>query len=437
MPVFDALNELNGKSNDYFTRLNEVLTELHLVLEPIADHIANGENPHLVNKSQVGLGSVINMPLASPNQARRRDYNLAYMSPMLTHIAFDDRLKNMKGETGSVLFSQDSDTDDHFAPGLILQRNPAIVEGGTEMDFLKGYIESFEAVFEDWLRISHNGVGPYPAEPSELDEWSYDASTDTITCSVNSRSLIGFISPDRHEDFIFEVTLRSNNADDDSIGVCFGFVTEDGQEHTLTAMRTTGGSQGHGAPAVNHHAKLLDVYYDIFHPDNRLDLGSTNGGLMWGDGIVDDDRTLSSDIGSPYGWNAFPDGCRLRVERVGDVFTIRTSNLNEVDFVESATVVVDINDYPQLEKFRGPIQFGYVCFSQNASTWEVHRRPVELGTVLDAQTLETWQWTGEDWGQAPDSVGRDLLLPNRLYFNEQTEKLFYNEPFRGLMKVSG
>lgn len=268
-----------------------------------------------------------------------------------------------------------------------------------QVDVLKGVDESFEQVFNEWTRISHLGRSAQPANANELNSWSYDPVADRILCTVNSTTLVGFIAPDSYDNFEFEVTLRSTNSDDDSIGVCMAFTEVGGVEHTLVAMRTTGGSQTHPNAAVDggtHRAKLLDVYYDIFHPDRRIDLGSTNGGLMWGDGVVNDARLPSGDIGAG-GWRSHPDGCRLKITRTGDIFTIETSDLGSTTYLESATVVVDLNDYPELAKFKGPQRYGYVCYSQNQSTWETHKRPLTLQPIFDLRTNDLWTYVGNDW----------------------------------------
>lgn len=483
MSIDTYLAQLDSSSEGYFTLLRTCLSDLFGAVSTISEHMRNGDNPHKVTKEQVGLGKVLNFPLATVGEAKVRDYGFAYMTPYLTHVAITDRLaevdktfvglgsvqnypianesharagssnghymtplrtqqnfeentKHIKGNKGDLLFVSKDNEALALEADLLLKRNPALVEGATEMAQVMGYIESFEMVFGDWKRISHDDSGVYPANDTELSGWAYDADTDSVSSTIDSATLIGFISPDRHEDYIFDVTISASGSDDDWIGVCFGFVEEDGKEHTLVAMRTPGGVQGHAMDGVTHYAKLFDVWYNVFDPATRRDLGSTNGGLKWGDGVVDDSRTPASDLGGG-GWGAYPAGCRLRVERFGDVFTLKTSDLGESTLKESATVVIDINDYPELEKFRGPIQFGYVCFSQPNATWEVHRRPVELGTVVDANTLETWEWDGEQFVQADEQTARDRMLPNRLYYTEMTGKLFYNEPFKGLMRISG
>jgi hypothetical protein len=55
-----------------------------------ASHIADRNNPHQVTKAQVGLGSVVNLPLASLAQALQTTFNAGYMTPQTTYHAINN-----------------------------------------------------------------------------------------------------------------------------------------------------------------------------------------------------------------------------------------------------------------------------------------------------------------------------------------------------------
>lgn len=65
------------KAEQAIDRANEVGTDL-------SNHIGNKSNPHSVTKSQVGLGSVENYPIATEEQARLAAINTVYMTPLRT-----------------------------------------------------------------------------------------------------------------------------------------------------------------------------------------------------------------------------------------------------------------------------------------------------------------------------------------------------------------
>mgnify|MGYP001773297532 CR=1 FL=1 len=225
---------------------------------------------------------------------------------------------------------------------------------------------------------------------TEINNWSYDSATDNIYSTINSATLIGFISPEEYEDFVFEVRVSSNDGDNDTIGICFGFEDTDGKEHTLVAARTPGGSQAHPSlSSGSHKAKLFDIYYNIFDSD-RIDLGSTNGGLKWGDGIVNDARVPTTDLGA---WSAFPTGCLIKAKREGDIITLETTNLGSNTYVDSAKVIVDLNSHPALAKFKGPTRIGYICYSQPRATWKTLQAPW-IGTASYMTPLRVAQMLG-------------------------------------------
>jgi hypothetical protein len=472
------IGELDLVMASYYDASSLAIDTLVDSIREISAHMARSDNPHLVHKSHLGLGSVINLPIASPKAALDPTYRVGYTTPHTTHLIITRLLSNVNREfvglgsvrnypvasigeaqsgtsnarymtpfgaqqnveanvagladrKGSVFFADEDYQPMMLMPGVLVNRNPALVEGAAEMDQLKGLVESFENVYDDWLRISHMGT-TYPAAPEELEEWSYDPVADSIICTINSTTLIGFISPEQYTDYVFEVEISSTANDDDLIGVCFGYVEKDGRQYTLTASRSAGGVAG----GPDTDATLFLIEFNRRQPEH-MDLGSTNGGLMWGDGAIDDTRSKGFTSNTKNGWDKNPEGCRIRVERFGNVFTLKTTDLGSDEYKDSATVVVDLDDYPELEMFRGAVQFGYVCQSQANSTWLTHRRPVKLGTVVDIDTMETWSWDGKQFVQVTDPVRNELVPPNRLFFTEMTNKLYYHESFKGIMKISG
>lgn len=384
-----------------------------------------------VTKEMVGLSHLRNFPAASAAEARAGTATNRYMTPAAVATHLDQLTSRFVGDAGDLLYSDGS----QFTLGKLMSRL-SVVNTSAELDAQLNLVESFETVFNTWKRISHAGDTTYPANVSETQSWSYDAATDKISCTVNSSTLVGFVSPQAYGDFTFEVNVGSVSGDDDSIGICFGFVEENGKEHTLTALRTPGGSQTHPSHSgVAHKAKLFDVYYDIFSPSRR-DLGSKNGGLMWGDGVVDDNRVLAGDIGSG-GWGAHPAGCKIKAVRVGDIITLSTTNLGGGAYVPTANVIVDLAKYPELEKFRGRIRVGYVAYSQPSSSWTSLVRPGERSGIVDARDLSVREWDGSTWKLAAAGAHALYFKPGRFYHNAATGKTYYAERQDKLIHVMG
>lgn len=320
----------------------------------------------------------------------------------------------------------------------VILETPLIATTEEEAARYRGTEESFEAVFNSWHRFSI-GVGTNydsPGVPSEVDAWRYDAGNDRVICTVNSTGIVGFVSPDSHEYYDFDVIVSSDNSDDDNIGLCAAYAMVDGVEHVITVMRTPGGSQTHpnvGSGADGHvtaagngnNSRLFEVYAD-FTRNSRTLLASTNNGLAWGDGVIDPDRRLTSDIGGSSRWRNFPDGCRIRIERRGDIFTFKTSNLGESEFVEEATLVVDLRDFPQLSMFRGARPYGYTTFSQPNATFETLEAPSSLQPVIDLSTDTYWTFNNGDWIPTPLNKS-EILKPKSFYRDPTNNGIFITD----------
>lgn len=277
--------------------------------------------------------------------------------------------------------------------------NPVIVEDAAEVEYQKGLEESFEDVFTNWLRISHNTSGNYPASASEINAWNYDDVNDTISCTVNSATLVGFISPQRFENYNFEVNVNSSNTDDDQIGVCLAFTELNDREYTLTALRNP---QGNGIGATERFM----IVYNYRQSDEQV-IAETSAGLA----------TIT-------GWGNISTGIRLRAERNGDTFVVKTTDNDGAEFVSAAELTVDLDALPILAKFKGPKRYGYVAFSQVDSTWETLARPIALDEIVDTTNNVRWNYDGQAWVSSPIAEGEERVIPRRFYFNESTGKLY-------------
>lgn len=354
-------------------------------------------------------------------------------------LDYDAKRARFFDQTGNVVLKSQDSGDLSVSCHPLISTAMVVVDTEEQVGAAKGQRESFIDVFNTWTRISHGDRGPYPYHPDELDTWTYDEATDVIQCTVNSDSLVGFISPDRHENYVFEVILRSNGSDDDSIGLCLAYTEVDGEEFTIVALRTPGGTQTGMLPAhpdfpVTHNGKLLDVYYDIFHPDHRRDLGSINGGLKRGDGLVyPEDEPF--ELGKTKPWGNFPEGTRLKVTRAGDQFTVETTDLNSDIYVPSATVSFSLNDYPELAKFKGPQRYGYVCFSQPNSTWETLQRPLVTNVIYNQSTRLIDVYDGSDWERFPAVYLNEYVAGGMFYQNLNRDALYWAEVNGSIVKI--
>lgn len=217
----------------------------------------------------------------------------------------------------------------------------------------------FADVFNSWKRFSHHAANwNQPANATELNAWEYDAATDTVKCTVNSSSYIGFVSDKEIGDFNFDVEvglpLSSTDGDNDSITLVIAFKTKDGKEHNLSVVRSG---------SIENHLNvttLFGVYYDYQLPDQKTV------------GVVDTGET-------PFAWKGHY--ARMRIKRRGEAFVVESTPATQSswaaavdsDFVHK--IEFSLSDMPELAVFKGLNRFGYGALSQTHSTYRAFVRP--------------------------------------------------------------
>lgn len=336
-----------------------------------------------------------------------------------------DQVKSLfQGKEGQMVFnSPSSPTGQNYDYGYEkdypLHTDPAVVSGTANLDRVLNAQPTQSEIFNEWYRASHGGNDEYPSDPSEVDSWSFDSGTNTISCTVNSRTFLSFISNTSYQDVVVEAVVNSSAGDDDTVGVVAAFVEDNqGREHTLTVLRNAGGN-GPGR---------FNVMYNYQQSDQQS-LAQHTGTLT---------ESPTADGGS--GWSTWSEGCRLRVELVGDQLIAKTSQHSDdpndpMDFVEEATLTVDLTSDPVLDKFRGVKRYGYGCFSQNQSAFNVVSAPKPLNTIYDAFNDTFTQWDGQNWVSINTTV-EEQFKPGRFYYNLVTEELFYSAS-HGLVRIHG
>lgn len=333
-------------------------------------------------------------------------------------------LKAPKGAEGEIL----TRTSDGWGSTPLMV--PAgIVEDDNALTYQQGQEESFEDVFTTWKRIArvtvsetNDGV-PYnqtgdsyhdEGYPEELDTWSFDSANNQIVCTKNTVSLAGFLSPDTYDEYVLEARLQSDNGDNDFIGLCIAHaVDEQGRAHTLTAMRQ-----------LNGEAPLMIERNRWAFTAAEYNVATVYSGLKWPDGSV----AAAPGPNGTGGWVDFPSGCLLKVERAGDIITVSTSQIGEDTYHSGSVTTIDLSSDPQLEVFRGPQRFGYVCISQPNSTWEILQRPGSRVPIIDSRDFSWYVFEDGQWVQKgsdlASAIAGGVLVPNRMHYNAVTGRWY-------------
>lgn len=238
---------------------------------------------------------------------------------------------------------------------------------------------TFLEVFNTWYRFSHKLNNVYPALPNEINSWSYNAANDSISCTINSASTIGFVSQEPYTDYDFDTFVSSTNSDDDWVGVVIAFeIDEYGQEHSLYLMRATY-ANGRNIEVIHRHVTV--------------------------DGVVTTTKIYQGGTPTPVGWRNAGKS-RLKIIREGDVYTMQVYSFTGAGY-ESAnvdtvvdTITLDLEDYPTMEIFKGSSRFGYICASQASSTWANITRPDSDGRSYygtNALLQNVYHGNGDAW----------------------------------------
>lgn len=370
-----------------------------------------------VNKTTIGLPVVENLTVANLAQAQSPTDNGTLLTPAGARQAADKLLEIDNKIRGNALHGMNADAG--LRTGKLCYRLN-VVANATEMGSVMNAKESFQEVFNNWSRFSHNGTLNYPANSSELNVWQYDAANDKIICTKNSDTHIGFISAEAYDDFEFEVEVSSNNSDDDRIGICIAFSQSGGRQYTLTAVRQF---DGWGGASNSFH-----VTYNMLHVQSRV--------LAFNDAGLGPQNPYHNSLGTlKNGWIGVG-WVRIKVRRTGDLIEAWTTMPKSTEYMEDKKITINLANDPDLVKFRGPQRFGYVCQSQFNATWRSIQRPGERVPIIRADTKECYRWENNQWTLQPAGSYQNYLQPNRLFTNQVTKKLFAVDSAYNILPIS-
>lgn len=372
----------------------------------LQSHLDDEGNPHAVSKHQIFLGKIKNFSMASEQQAMDGVRDDLYVSPKSANAAIEDiagaeierhvglknnphRVTKAQIGLGKVPNLSQAQLDDRYALTgtnfITTLDGPLTIKRGfpyeweiTNYDSYSDYSvdapfltmniggknAEWSEIYAEWSRFSRNGSTlTTAADPSEMEAWQFNSTTNSIECTINSATYIGFVSPDRYQNYVLETRVSSVNSDDDYIGIVLAYATDsNGQVHTLEAFRTLGAT---GQFRIFKNFKVSGYSKELYR---------YQGMLKWPDGSVGSKPTTSNDPN--HGWDDIPNGARIKATRVGDVITVETSQTNEDVYLPDATVEINLNDDPDLHVFKGAQQIGFGCHSQARSTWDVLQFPI-------------------------------------------------------------
>lgn len=310
-----------------------------------------------------------------------------------------ENLGGVNGRRGELAFFSQDGTAMALEGAEMLSQIRMASDDAT-INSLKSATISFADVFNKWKRISHSNQLIFPHNVTEMNSWSYDEATDSVLSTVNSGSMIGLISPDRFDTYTFETTFKSNNGDDDTIGVCAAFKTVGVREYTVAVMASPRGMNPNGSYGTVGPAKIWCVV--------NANQGAPNGMVvLW-----------EQELGIPISaWNVgdVVPGVRVKlVRRAGGLLEITSTRADGSPWPNPVFATVQL---PVM--FQSKCSIGYLAISQPSSTWINYQVPTAKLDIVDTRDWTLWRWNNTlgTWVNAGKANDPAVLIPGRLYKN--------------------
>lgn len=319
---------------------------------------------------------------------------------------------------GSTYFGTSSSTNN--SPNKLVAIAPiAATTAEADVEKTRG---SSSDIFNNWYRFSHANTWTQPANATEINAWEYVAASDSIRCTVNSATHIGFVSQKKYDKYELDVNLSSTASDDDDIGIVLAFYVDplDGKEHTLTAIRSPGGF-GHSFSIIKDYQLPSQK---VLHQSTVIAYGNGGYGKTSGEaGYASNSGIYWSNKGS----------VRVKATRNGTVFSILTSEFGSTweTLKQSSLFTIDVATTPGLEMFAGKCSYGFSALSQPNASYYTRSFTDEGSTVIDVSTKKTWTklngvWTATTYPSA--SAFSQALGIGRMYHNPVLGKTYFVFP---------
>lgn len=366
-----------GKIAELSAKLQALLTKIHTAVSGKLDATATA-----VNSDKLEGKSLSEVRTLSSSDA-------------VAQVASDDAPR--KGLRGEIAYF-DQDNSPMAIKGMPLLKTVNLVASDADVATAKAATVPFSEIFNKWRRISHSTAGIFPASQGELSGWSYDADTDTVRSTINSGTVIGLISNDRFEEYVFETIIKSNDADNDGVGFCLAFSKVGDREYTFIAMIDSGGLASDASIPNGEPPKLVIA----------INYGQ---GPTWGHQVIA--QLPFGLVGQGWTGADFAAGIKLNAKRLNTgMFEITCTR---ADGSPLPTPVYWTGNIP--EQFAGPCAIGLVAYSQPGASWEINQMPTIKRDVIDTRTMDVHRWNGTAWVVAGKLTDPDVMMPGRIYKN--------------------
>lgn len=317
----------------------------------------------------------------------------------------------ISGNVGEVVYHDGSDV---FTQTIMC--DGYVVNTTEDLNKCKNDTTSVGSILNTWKRFSVlDGVSN--ARPVEIEAWT--SSNNTLTQPLDTESFVGVISPKAYSNYEVIVKCFSIGSDSATIGIVAAYAKDSsGKEHTLSFLRTPGGSSTTAKP------KWAAV----------LDFNGSFESVAYNQVMVIDNSATTTVPASVADWNSttLADGTTIKVKRTGNVFTATCSQFGSTSVDNSTVITLDLDvystSYPLLKLFTGSAPWGYACFSQPGTKFTniLVTDPNYYIYDLTSNTVLEFNQQSEAWGVVAEKTPMSEVGVGRFSYNRTTNKLFYN-----------
>lgn len=320
---------------------------------------------------------------------------------------------------GNILVSRTTAEGNVMKPAAMVNEI-SVVETDEQLNDMRTV--SFQTVFNNWKRIAMGGSNPNVA-PAELNAWAYDAASDAVKCTVNSVSTVGFISPDKYDNYTFEVEMSSTDTDDDTIGLCAAYVEENGVAHAIFVAFAGSLPFFLPKPQFPFQAIYNPQGNNVTDPNSKV-LGKVVGNLTYCNGTA---IPATGSVNDSNGQGGFSTSgpFRIKIVREGTKFTCYCSRFNSTVYDVANSFSFDIANDASMARFKAPCSIGFIANSQNSTTYKSIQQPGLKEPILDIRTKTVWTWNGSAWASSPLSAANFPLIPGVMYSSRGNDTLYF------------
>jgi hypothetical protein len=256
------------------------------------------------------------------------------------------------------------------------------------------------AIFNTWDRFVNNeyfpgGVGA----TGEAAGWVWDAAKQAAVMPLNTGGWVGFVSPDLVDNYVLDVVIKSDNADDDNNGLILAFNRVASVNNRLIINAQRGGGLN---PTFSH-----GVYVNTTLP-----------------AIAQSDFAGHQAPNAGDGWSGR--FTRIRVTRTGDNFKVECSPWNSMLFDPAGTFTFTLNDRPDLAQFKGRKAYGLINQSQSQTYFTTlsFKGGQLYDIVVDASSNKVYRYSNGAWSLLTGLDVRDVFSAPRTLVNSETDASF-------------